>query len=242
MVRLLEAFEFARELDRPAWDFAVEIQSLREMGLTNNEFRWLVCKGLVEHGCETTRVRQSFRTFRRQHGLVFGRRSCFVLTQAGVEFARSLTEIPAAPHSRVVDGESGTVPSAPLEPESPDVVVRSGKPSMANPNSTPKWDLERRELRVGSHIVKQFKTPAANQERILAAFEEEGWPARIDDPLPPQIDQDPKRRLHDTINSLNRNQKRRLIRFMGDGTGEGIRWCLIARRENDHCDSKATEL
>jgi len=66
------------------------------------------------------------------------------------------------------------------------------------------------------------------QEVILMAFEEEHWPPRIDDPLPVHPDLIPKRRLHDTIKSLNRNQKTCLIRFRGDGTGEGIRWELIS--------------
>ncbi len=79
--------------------------------------------------------------------------------------------------------------------------------------------------------MKQFKVPAANQERILAAFEEEGWPIRIDDPLPPNSEQDSKRRLHDTINSLNRNQKQNLIRFVGDGSGQGVRWELVGNAE-----------
>ena len=72
-----------------------------------------------------------------------------------------------------------------------------------------------------------------NQERILAAFEEEGWPVHIDDPLPPHPEQDSKRRLHDTINSLNRNQKKRLIQFLGNGNGQGIRWELNRGRQND---------
>ena len=38
--------------------------------------------------------------------------------------------------------------------------------------------------------MKQFKVPSPTQESILAAFEEEGWPAAIDDPLPPQPEQD----------------------------------------------------
>jgi hypothetical protein len=50
---------------------------------------------------------------------------------------------------------------------------------------------------------------------------------RIDDPLPPQADQDPKRRLHDTINALNRKQRQRVIRFSGDGTGQGVRWAAV---------------
>jgi hypothetical protein len=59
---------------------------------------------------------------------------------------------------------------------------------------------------------------------VLCAFEEEGWPARIDDPLPPQQDQDSKRRLSDTIKCLNRKQSHHLIHFRGDGTGEGVVW------------------
>ena len=59
------------------------------------------------------------------------------------------------------------------------------------------------------------------------AFEEEEWPPRVDDPLPPQRDLEPKRRLHDTLRSLNRHQQNTLIRFKGDGTGEGIRWTLV---------------
>ena len=56
------------------------------------------------------------------------------------------------------------------------------------------------------------------------AFEEESWPPRIDDPLPPSPNIDSKKRLHDTIKSLNRHQKQRCIRFMGDGRGTGVRW------------------
>jgi hypothetical protein len=60
---------------------------------------------------------------------------------------------------------------------------------------------------------------------ILDAFEELGWPRHIDDPLPPHREQDPKRRLHNTIDSLNRGQVNRfLIRFRGNGTGRGVGW------------------
>jgi hypothetical protein len=88
----------------------------------------------------------------------------------------------------------------------------------------PRWDHQRRQLRLGPEIVKEFKLPSPNQETVLMAFEEEGWPPRIDDPLPPQPQLDPRRRLHDTIKALNRKQRQGLIRFRGDGSGEGIRW------------------
>ena len=90
----------------------------------------------------------------------------------------------------------------------------------------PKWDRDRRQLRLGTHIVKEFKVPATNQEIVLAVFEEEFWPPRIDDPLPRKSDIDPQRRLHDTINSLNRRQRHRLLHFSADGLGQSVRWEL----------------
>jgi len=81
-------------------------------------------------------------------------------------------------------------------------------------------------LKVGSQLVKQFRVPASNQEAILSAFEEEGWPEQIDDPLSPCHDIPAKSRLHSAIASLNRNQKNSLVHFSGNGTGDGIFWKL----------------
>jgi hypothetical protein len=80
---------------------------------------------------------------------------------------------------------------------------------------------------VGSRVVKEYRVPCPNQEAVLAAFEEEGWPHRIDDPLSPQGEIEPKSRLHDTIKRLNRHHKEPLIRFQGDGTGEGVCWGYV---------------
>lgn len=90
----------------------------------------------------------------------------------------------------------------------------------------PSWNRCRHELSLGQEIVKRFRWPAANQEKLLTAFEEESWPPKIFDPLPPSHRLDPKRRLSDTIKCLNRNQSKMLIRFRGDGTGEGVLWDL----------------
>jgi hypothetical protein len=95
----------------------------------------------------------------------------------------------------------------------------------------PHWDAQGRELRIGGRLVKRFKWPAANQETVLAAFEEEGWRRRIDDPLPPVADILPSARLSDAIKRLNGHQKNALIRFRGDGTGEGVTWELVEEDE-----------
>jgi hypothetical protein len=71
---------------------------------------------------------------------------------------------------------------------------------------TPHWDAERRELRFDGQVVKQFGVPAPNQELILAAFQETAWATVIDDPLPPDGEQEPKQRFRATIRSLNGNR------------------------------------
>jgi hypothetical protein len=94
----------------------------------------------------------------------------------------------------------------------------------SNISLLPGWNSVLRELHFGARLVKRFHEPADNQETILAAFEEEGWPLRIDDPLSPTPAISAKRRLRDAIKNLNRHQIHRLIRFRGDGRGQGILW------------------
>jgi len=79
-------------------------------------------------------------------------------------------------------------------------------------------------------MVKCFKQPAQSQELILAAFQEEHWPAFIDDPLPAKKGKNSKRRLHSTVGNLNRGLKHKKIRFVGGGDGESIGWVLLPKR------------
>jgi hypothetical protein len=48
----------------------------------------------------------------------------------------------------------------------------------------PEWEPTLCELRYRGRVVKQFHRAAPNQECILNAFQELGWPERVDDPLP----------------------------------------------------------
>lgn len=234
MKELLRAFDYARTADRDDWAFAVEIDLMFELGLTRSDLRWLACMGYIKHARETTRCDEDGRRFRPLGNLSFPKRTCFILTASGAAIARSL------------DHELATGQSSCRRPQPPD---RSsfdlseppsfshdgcGFPTIGTPDvfaglAVPAWDAERRELRVCGALVKRFKWPAANQEIVLAAFEEEGWPSRIDDPLPVEAEQDPKRRLHDTIKCLNRKQERPLLHFRGDGTGEGVVWEFAPR-------------
>lgn len=225
---LLQSSEYAKELDRSVWDFAVEISVLRKAGLTNSDLRWLLCKGFVAHGCELSTDSQESRTFRESEKLAFSRRSCFVAKEPGIDFIRSVLDLdvsvqPALPENRPSECGVGHINGKQIRDVEPDGT--NGRVEAL----VPVWDRDRQELRVGNQLVKQFKAPAPNQELILSAFQEDGWPIRIDDPLPPNGNQDPKRRLHDTINSLNRCHKVFLIHFKGDGRASGIRWDLVPR-------------
>jgi hypothetical protein len=143
----------------------------------------------------------------RAKNLRFWSSSCFVLTESGLTLARSaaLDYGPNAARQRT---------------------LRHSPAGGINGDAGPRWDCERRILWVGDYVVKQFKQPAPNQELVLRAFEEEGWPAHLDDPLPPRREMDSKKRLHDTIKRMNRN-KGRMLRFQGDGSGRGLCWTLL---------------
>ncbi len=204
---LLQAYEYALELEQDVWDLAVELNVLRTARLSNSDLRWLAGVGYVEHAVEITDSTDRTRQFRRTPLLNFDDSTCVVLTPSGVLAARGACalELPLATDKTAANCR---------------IIVPD--------ESRPKWDDQRRQLRVGADVVKEFKLPSPNQETVLMAFEEDGWPPRIDDPLPPLPQLDPRRRLHDTIKALNRKQKCSLLRFMGDGSGEGIRWEFVA--------------
>lgn len=219
---LRQAALYARSLSRSPWDFAVEIESLRRLRFTDNDLRWLVWSGWAAQACETSGIADVERRFELRSGSRFEPHSCFVLTPDGERaIAEWLDEaVDGSPRGEFDGGLSS--PIAVPASEAPRGDARTN--GLAAETSAPSWCADRQELRFRERLVKVFRLPSPNQETVLAAFEEEGWPCRIDDPLPPVPDLDPKRRLHDTIKSLNRNQRSPLVRFLGDGTGLGVRW------------------
>jgi hypothetical protein len=206
---LLEAYRCVAELEADEWDFAVEIDCLHAAGLTNTHLRWLLHRGYALQGVERTAPGARRRRFRRVGNLSLPTATCFVLTDAGAAYAL------------------GSVLPCGVE-----VTCEEHR-------HTPVWDVAVRELRVGGLIVKRFKQPAANQELVLEAFQEEGWPPRIDDPLPPEAEQDPKRRLHSTISNLNRGQREIKVHFTGGGEGQSVCWRLLGGKTAGEGRAKA---
>jgi hypothetical protein len=210
---LVEVHDYGQALGGNAWDFALDLRALCRAGLSIADLRWLLCQRLLEHGLEITQPGAARRSFRPAGAIAFRKASCFVLTPAGANFVRN---------GALCDNLSSRA------------VAIQPTLSATSAATIPTWDETRLELRFIGKVVKRYFAPAPNQQRILAAFDEEGWPVHIDDPLSPQIGQDPKRRLHDTINSLNRHQVQPLLRFLGDGKGEGVRWAPASDSRSQH--------
>ena len=76
LVQLLHSFDYAAESSSSVWDFASEIGVLRAVGMTLGDFRWLVAKGFVQHGEETSVYGDRHRTFRPAAGLTFPASDC----------------------------------------------------------------------------------------------------------------------------------------------------------------------
>ncbi|REJ85068.1 MAG: hypothetical protein DWQ29_11550, partial [Planctomycetota bacterium] len=212
-VQLLKADTFACEFGRSVWEFAINLTRLQPYGLTSTDIRWLVCKGLLKCANET-KLSHGARTFEPLNGLKFSQNTSCVLTDAGIDFVRHAL-VPGDAPSIKVDSDTAPVMDARPDTEHCIDVPRDllEYPEQSAPASFiwPEWNDLRRELRMDGKVVKRFRVPAPNQETILRVFEEENWPERIDDPLPQTETAEPKRRLHDTINALNRNQRNQLV-------------------------------
>jgi hypothetical protein len=236
--QLLRAFDYATDAGREVWEFAIELSELREVGMTTCDFRWLVSKGFAEHGRETSLYDAPQRSFCRGKGLTFVPTTAVVLTPLGAAELRKLLVSPVLPdlppsvqhtatsimHGTAAESRAYQATLLPIPPEQGETAAECARrPTL---NLKPIWDSRRRELRVGELVVKKFRVPAENQELILSAFEEDGWPEYVDDPLPRKPSIVPKLRLHNAINRLNGRQLAPLLRFHGNGNGNAIGWTL----------------
>lgn len=211
---LLEGYESARLVGSDPWEFAVEITLLADAGLTCNQLRWMLHQQYLTQAIERSRPQDTQRRFKPCKNLRLWEGSCFVLTEAGAAF------IHRKRNCRVDQPE---------------------QQSIRKRRETPVWDEHSRVLRLGQVVVKHFRQPAPNQERILAVFQEEGWPIRIEDPLPMVAGLDPKRRLHSTISNLNRGQRQRRIHFEGGGDGESVCWRLLGSKHRSEYRAKTKQ-
>lgn len=225
---LLRAFDYADDAQIDSWQFAVEFRELCDAGLSTLDLRWLLSRGLVEHALEITIPGDAQRSFRKLPPTSLPAEARVVLTSPGAAELRLVathnasdrqplsTEIDAAPEV----GRPVQSILARIQPES----AKDNTIALPAPRPTPVWDRNLRELHFCGRLVKKYRVPAANQELILSALQEENWPEWIDDPLPPAAQIAPKKRLQATINSLNRNQVAPTLRFHVNHNGQIVSW------------------
>lgn len=222
--RLSNAHKAAYACGRDAWDFSIKLSEIQNLGAETYVVRKLICQGLIVHRKETTGAIPSDdkrRTFGETDGLVLSEKSCFVVSKQGYQIVNSYkmnseakeSDATSSHHSQPLGQHNKT------EKVETGILGASSRPHQLN---KPVWDRERRELRLGEFVVKRFRWPAVNQELVLNAFEDLGWPPRISNPLATHPNICPKTRLHDTLKCLNRKQVNELIKFRGDGTGLGV--------------------
>lgn len=95
-----------------------------------------------------------------------------------------------------------------VKPEQPE----SAKKEVVDPErEIPHWDADQSELSYRGLVVRRLRPIAKGPRNILSAFEEEGWPARID-----------VGELTRAVRTLN--EKLTPLRFERDGSGDGVRW------------------
>ncbi len=183
---------------------AVPLSRLRGLGMGETAVLWMMYQAHLDHLLPAPGRKGGRGVLRRAESLHFLPASSFLLTEAGAEFAADLLADAGRRGARKV------------------VEDRWGRGLIGR--LVPRYNKEERVFSWGAHLLKCFRQPAGNQELILAAAEELGWPEWFDDPLPRAPGTNPKRRLHDTIQDLNRRQRIYLVHFKGEGNGTGIGW------------------
>jgi hypothetical protein len=207
--QLATAREYAICIHADVWDFAVELGGLLNAGAMVADLRWLLAQGYIDLATEITQPGDPVRSFHAVRCLVFTARTCFVLSDEGTRWmdagaARDVRGVRPGPCRLLCERFVGEGDACESE--------------------LPCWDAAEKVLCLAGRVVKRYCCSSPNQEAVLAAFEEEQWPRRIEDPLRPVEGMDSKRRLRDTIGTLNTKQENRLIRFRAVGTGEHVMW------------------
>ena len=112
------------------------------------------------------------------------------------------------------------------------VLLRAaGDPSLAalaaaaggRASARPLWDRDRGVLWWAGVVVKRVRPDGANQRAVLDAFQAQGWPAFVADPLTHCRGIRVKTRLRQTIRSLN-ERLAGPFRFRAGGPLRGVLW------------------
>ncbi len=205
---LLGAYHNNEAAGSESWDQALSMSALEQAGVNSSDLRWLIGRGLVEHAVDAPGSQATSHVVRRPNRARFQSGAVFRLTAVGAKFVQQL--------------DLSTAES--VRPASASRAAGSHR-SVASPPLRPRWDRDRCELRVGSALARRFLLEAADQVRILAAFEEARWPESIESPLGLPSDGAAKR-LRRAVDGLNNSCTGRLVRFFLDEKKQCVGWAF----------------
>lgn len=129
---------------------------------------------------------------------------------------RPAGQVQAASARTLTDGEAAETNIHTGVEVLPDAALSAGSGSGTS-SLRPHWDAVLRCLTWDGKVVAEYRRPARSQTTILSAFEEEGWPRQIYDPLTGG-------KLRQTLKDLQEKFQYTPIEFEADGTGSAIRW------------------
>jgi hypothetical protein len=213
---LAESHILSQDAGCDTWHFAVGISELDGLSVSRGSLRWLLFRQFALHAYELRSTNDAVRVFSKSLGPCFQPNSSFVITPLGLSLLRRFESL--SRRSAANDTE--------LRVQFPRAPIRNADWAQSA-SEIPYYDRVRGELSVGEVLVRTFRRPARNQQAVLETFQELSWEARIDDPLPPVGEVAAKLRLNQTIKKLNSHQLSPLIRFIGDGSGEGVLWKFV---------------
>ena len=97
-------------------------------------------------------------------------------------------------------------------------------PHVAGALIVPFYDVAQRILWYAGRLVKRLRQQADVQEIVLRAFQRQGWPRALKNPLPKGSTIPMEARLHAVVRRLMNAQKEARIRFFRNGTKCMICW------------------
>jgi hypothetical protein len=162
---------------------------------------WMYFQGHIEHLRFDRRTHGGTKRWSLVNSALFDKSSALALTARGATFAAEFLSVSLTGN---------------------ETEKRTARDTLITGRLTPRY--KKNEFSWGCHLLKHFTQQALSQRLLLEAFEEDGWSDRNDNPFTGGGSVKPKARLHDTIQSLNHYQKKKLIRFYGDGTGQAVGW------------------
>jgi hypothetical protein len=200
---VLSHYRLAQEHGCPASEFAVSRDMLRHTGFPDAAVEDLVEEGVLAcgspSGCLTGEGPDDCG------GSWAGAPTGLWLTPAGLDCALRAEA-------------QGAVPVAGCGPGGTEASPAAGRPH---------WDAVQWVLWWGATAVLRYRRSAANQHRLLDAFQAAGWPERIKNPLAGREGRAARGRLRQTVKSLNQHQRPRRLLFRVEANGQSVRWTAL---------------